>query len=1086
MIKKVTMLCLLVLFLLSSFMPTPAHAGGAPWWNKAWSYRQNIFIPIDTSVSLATYQPIDTTVVFEHPCWATDEQHYSVRVIAQSDNPPEELESQVYGLNHTDATHIASCNLVFLIPPNTTGSEQYYIYYDGSETPAPAYRDHVNITDAYSEYEPIPGYKMTSHYYKISQGDFYVYTVTQDAYLLWYTGGQLVSKAVPGATEILPKNEDMTASFDFAYYYGPEASQMNSTSEYLISKQILVDGNLMVCCQLQSRSKGDDLETTAVYKYYYSPGSQKRIEAHIVDTALKDCHVYPGTDTDGSYVTVQSARLSSSSVEDLNGGQIFPFLHVYTEANTVEEYPIDLTPESNPNQRTFSLITATDDVDLGPQAWACLDEGTTTGAVHALLFRSTSVVKAGTNERDGIQLKAFESGYPHVPGLTHDAAGFECTRNTYEAGDGPRNLLIPKGFRAEFDAEFFSSSAGGYQLVEQEVPLYRARANITPSPLSNASMQEEAQGKNSLTVVVRQTPAFPFGAVLSILTGRNFPFINVEVYKKDEQLSSGTAGRLPLGQISGSSTTMIGKLVAVAQVLNLRNLSLFKKITFQYLEPGEYLVKVFRDNSFIGKEHQFIGYKLVDLSQNQTIQIRCHWQGKADVHLADEQGRGIGGAEVVLSDGTTVIAQNITDQQGNARLFAPCGIGRQYTLQIFDQGFLVDNEQVKFHVFRTVFPLHRSLQLSEYDWQFTLVDTWGLPLAVSITPQLSSDAMKQPVVLSPSEHGPNNYLFTQLLPASYHLRLQYKSFRLDENITIPAAETSYIFPVTFPVTFHVVDTRGLGVSDGTFLVNRSGKSLVRSLNDSTALVSLPPGDYAVSVVSHDTVISKRPVTVTSERSVELISTQEPWYPLIVILSFLVIGIFAMVYSVMKRNLMMGLVSLAVCLTVVACMLPWWSLAGNTPQVTTSSTLYLVPPTFVTTTTTASVLTGELATLPDMFSIVIMVLLVVIVAGCLLCCVSLLLQRMQRPRMQLISVVGAILLLASALAVFLVAMTLYSEVSVGSILGAGVVEVSVPGMSDQVSIPCNWGPASGFVVFVLAFVLLLAALILWMPKRDNKK
>ena len=69
MVKKV-ILCILVPFLLLSFLPTPVHAEDDPWWNQAWSYRQQIPIPIDTSITLAWYQPIDTTIMFEHPCWA--------------------------------------------------------------------------------------------------------------------------------------------------------------------------------------------------------------------------------------------------------------------------------------------------------------------------------------------------------------------------------------------------------------------------------------------------------------------------------------------------------------------------------------------------------------------------------------------------------------------------------------------------------------------------------------------------------------------------------------------------------------------------------------------------------------------------------------------------------------------------------------------------------------------------------------------------------------------------------------------------------------------------------------------------------
>jgi len=1085
MVKKI-ILCLLIPFLLISFLPGPVDAGNDSWWNQAWSYRQEVHIPIDTGIALAWYQPIDTTVVFEHPCWAPDEQRSSIRVIVQSDNPPQELESQIYELNHTDATHISSCNLVFLIPGNTTGDEQYYVYYDESETAVPEYPDHVTITDAYTEYEPLPGYPMKSHFYKISQDGYYVYTVTQDAYILWYTAAQLVSKAVPGATEILPANADMTASFDFAYYYGPEASQMNSTSEIMVSKEILVDGNLMVCCKLDSRSKGDDLETTGVYKYYYCPTPQTRILAHIIDTALQDCHVYPETDTDGTYVTVQSARLQSSSVEELNGGNLFPYLHVYTKANTVEEYPIDLNPESNPNQRSTFLITATDDVDLGSQAWASLDEGSTTGAVHALIFRSTSVVKAGANERDGIQLKAFESAYAHVPGLTHDTAGFECTRNTYEAGDGPRNLLIPKGFKAEFDAEFFSSPTGGYPLVEQEVPLFRELATIKPSSLSNGTVQRNDTGKNSLTVVVHETPTFPFGAGFSLLTGRKFPYITVELYKDDERFASGTAGRLPLGQLSSSATTLFGKLVAVGHIFNLRNLSVFKKIQFRYLEPGDYLVKVFMDNPFLRAHRQFIGYKTVTLQNNATVHIPCTRQGSGDVLLTDQQGNKIQGALVTLCDGTNVIAQNLTNKQGSAHLLAPVGIAKKYTLQVFNQGFLIDSEPVSFHLLRAVLPFRRSLQTDEYDWRFTLVDTWGLPLAVNITPQLSSSEMAQPTTLSALQQEPGTYAYTHLPPAVYSLKLQYKSFRVEQNITIPASEASYVFPATFPVTFQIVDARGLGLTDATIRINRSGKTETRSLNSSSAIISLPPGDYAVSVVSHDEIISKRPVTISSERTVELITTQEPLFPLVSIIGFAILGAILVVYGTIKKDLVMLLSSLAACLAVIACVLPWWSLGGSTSDVTTSSTLYLAPPTFVTITRTPTVLTGELPYLPDLFTTILQVILVMIVLGCLLCGVSLVFQRMKNQKMHLISILGALLLFGGSLVMFLLAMTMYSQVSVGSLLGAGTIGVSIPGVNEQSLVPCHWGPAAGFFMYVLVVVLLFAALILLVRKNRRSK
>ena len=295
-----------------------------------------------------------------------------------------------------------------------------------------------------------------------------------------------------------------------------------------------------------------------------------------------------------------------------------------------------------------------------------------------------------------------------------------------------------------------------------------------------------------------------------------------------------------------------------------------------------------------------------------------------------------------------------------------------------------------------------------------------------------------------------------------------------------------MFPATFPVTFQIVDARGLGLTDATIRINRSGKTETHSLNSSSAVTSLPPGDYSVSVVSHNDVISKRPVTISSERTVELITAQEPLFPLLVIITIAVVGAILVVYGIIKKDLAMTFVSLAACFAVIATMLPWWSLEGSTSEVTTASTLYLAPPAFVTITRTASVLTGELPYLPDLFTTILLVILVMIVLGCLLCGTSFLFQRMKKQKMRLLSILGAILVVGCGLVIFLFAMTLYSQVSVGSILGAGTIGVTIPGVNEQALVPCHWGPAVGFFMYILVVILLFATLILVIRKNKRSK
>ena len=426
MVAKMIRVSLLIGVFLFSVVHLPVSAGQDDWWDDSWSFRQELSLDSVTSKESAANQPVDTTIRFESSCWAENETDHSVRVICQNNDDDLELESQLYALEYSDETHITSCNLVFLIPPQTDGTEKYYVYYDESPTTSPDYPDHVSIADSSYFYEPIPGYPLESHFYKITQQDTIRYVVAQEGQFLWYSTSQYVTKLQEGSTEVMPKNGETIASFDYSYYYGDEMWQFNSTSQKLITKEILCDGNLMVSCKILSRSNGDDLQTTAIYKYYYCPTSSERIQVHVVHETLKECQMYPDSNTDGTYASLQCGGIHSASIADLNFGEIYPYSHFYSEQNTVEEYKVDLHPEYTQENPVLWLIQTPDDVDMGKKPWVSFDEGTT-GNVHALIFGSSSVVKAGRDERDGMQLKAYESNYPHFPGLDYAVAGIEVS-----------------------------------------------------------------------------------------------------------------------------------------------------------------------------------------------------------------------------------------------------------------------------------------------------------------------------------------------------------------------------------------------------------------------------------------------------------------------------------------------------------------------------------------------------------------------------------------------------------------------------------------------------------------------------------
>jgi len=67
-----------VLSLENSFLLTNENLPDS--WNKEWSYRQEISLPISTENTHAKYQPVDIRIEFHENCWARDKKNNSIRV----------------------------------------------------------------------------------------------------------------------------------------------------------------------------------------------------------------------------------------------------------------------------------------------------------------------------------------------------------------------------------------------------------------------------------------------------------------------------------------------------------------------------------------------------------------------------------------------------------------------------------------------------------------------------------------------------------------------------------------------------------------------------------------------------------------------------------------------------------------------------------------------------------------------------------------------------------------------------------------------------------------------------------------------
>ncbi len=1076
------MLCCILL----SSVQTVISNDDFSWWNDNWSYRQELHIPIDTNHEQAKYQPIDTHIEFENICWAQSEKEHSIRVIFQNENNHVELESQIYELNYSDNTHVKSCNLVFLIPEEATGDEHYYIYYDDKEKTNPNYSDHVEIEDSYYHYEPIPGYPFESNYYKITEGESIVYAIAQGGKFMGGGIAQQVTKLKPKSTDVLPKSGELFASFDFMYYYGQELDEYSGSVDQLVSKEILLDGNLMVKCRVVSQSSREDVRTSVIYTYYHCPMENKRIYAQVKHEVLDEFTVAIGPEVEGSIASFQCGGLESNSIKDLNFGRIYPYFHAYTEKNTVVEYELDPDPEASAGPGTYAdtmVIAAEDDIDLGEKAWISYDEGET-GVSHGLILNSNSVVSSGTDERDGVQLKLREQDSTDLPGLENNMVFAQFGRNSYETG-APRDLVVPDDLIVEFDAEFFSSKTKGYTIISKETEIFQSLVKLKPSYSNEFDEETEETEGYKLTVFVHLISSFPMGSAFSVLFGRNLSYVSAELYKEDEFIISGAMGRLLLKPLPDlSEANMIEQIVTVFSSFDYRNLSFVKKICFQNLQPGRYVVKIYKENTFFGRERKYVGFQIIDVKDDTKTRIFCRPEGSIQVSVVDQNDAGVADANVVLLSDDVAVAQGITDEQGRASITVPVHLRKSYDLRVYYNGFIVYEDDVRLPYRRSIIPIKTPVDIQRYSFALTVHDTWGLVPEIKLTPMLTSSAMDEPTTLSTEKEAGGWYLFTNLPPALYQLTLQYKSFTVQKDVQIPSEDVDVVFPAEFFIKINILDSRGTVVKDVKVIISRGGKEVEGQSNSSGVTFLLPPGAYTVKVYNENDLIGARKINVFSQRSFDIITATEPLFSLLVTVSAVVFALIGLIFTYIKKDIMYFLKILAVSLVLIAVVSPWWMLQGSTTSVETSTTMYLTPLELITTTTTADVVSGELAFLPELFIDVVSLIPIFTILACLFILSSIYFKT-RGTKLYLSLQLLTILMLIGSILIFSIGMSALAEVGIGSFIGERNLEVSIPGEEVAATVLCSWGPNVGFYLYVIS-IIMIALIIIYDVKKIVKK
>ncbi|MEA3458921.1 MAG: hypothetical protein U9R21_09635 [Candidatus Thermoplasmatota archaeon] len=1086
--KRFLLFLILSMLILTSFnINAVSYENIIPTDIENLSSKQELTIPIDTNLEEAKFRPIDVRVDFDSPCWAKNETVHSVRVAYGDGSDLTEIDSQIYDLESSDgSSNIKACSLVFLIPKEATGEETYYVLYSDSETSPPDYEDHLSVKDTHYFYEPISGQIIDFDYYQIIEGEYIIYGICQQGELLGNGMSNAVIKLKPGSTEFETVHAEQIAAFSMSYSIEPSGENTGTQWATDVSKQIIVDGNLMIRLRIEGSATEGEIKTDDIYTYYYSPTSTKSLNVNINHEVLKTRDIKGDQEREGTYTSLSTIKARSATIEKMNIGEILPNIHFHAEDESIREYSMPTNPDADPAEW---ILSATDDDDLGSKAWLCMDDPST-GHAHGLIFGSSTGFLEGAE--DGIQVKSSVHQHVNLPGLEADSGDLFAIRNAYEGGK--HNTVLPEGMNVNFNIEFITFQKGGYEAVDAESEIYQELVGDRPIYRGNVSDEpEEEKERYALTAYLHRARSFPMGSLLSAGLGRNISYISAELYKDDSLASSGSAGRISMGDLNldFDNTTLVQKIKLALGLFDWKNFSFFKKIRFPDLEAGRYLVKVYRENPAFGKERQYIGFTIVDLNGETSVDIYCKSEGTAELSIADQDENGIENVKFLLLSDETIVSSEVSGKNGSVVLKAPCYRKSPYKLQVIYLGFLVEEKEISFGLKTSLISYKDTFSTSLSQLKLKVKDTLGLVPAVDVGPMLTSSQMVDQITISAENQGNGEYLFTDLYSGDYVLKMSYKSFILEEKVKISNDKTIDLeFPAEFTVDLNCMNSYGALIGEGEISLDREGRGpSARIKTSGVACVSVPPGIYEMKITADNEEIARQDIEIKGNKVIDIVTSQGSFLHTVVMYLGALLAVFSIALIVWKRNTFVGMKLLAIALIVIALVLPWWILTGNDNTTSTVTSTLLVPSEIITLTSSHSVFGGEISSVPPEFTMVLELLVMLLVVDCLFVLVGISIGIFMKDKFRkistILSIVGIVLLLVSIL-LFYVAMSEVTNVGVGSFSGGSTLAVSVPGLQENSDIDCTWGPGSGLYLSMLALVSMAALSLLKIVRKVIEK
>ncbi len=1045
---------LLLLILPAIGLSGSAQDEGAPSWDpgyKEWAYRQEISLPIQTNDFLSHYQPIDLRFRFEHPCWTEDVNQTSIRVSCWHQDHWHDLESQIYSLEKTpgETGYISECTVIFLIPDFADGTEQYFIYYDDAETIQPNYKDHVIIEDLNYTSSPLPEISAVAKFYGIEEDGYCVYGVGQEGTLLDRSCAQVVVKQKKECKEFDIIDSDQIVSFAFSYYYGDKEKDESSSDQVFIDKKVFIDGNLMVEFGIFSESKLKDVQTTVIYRYYYCPTEEKRLNVHVKHEMLKDATVQGIDNVDGRFGSLISFKSRSAAVDSLNFGKIYPYLNFYSDKEKIEQYQLNQNPSTK--EREW-VISYQNDATLGSEAWLCYGDGKK-GFANAVLFASEKgLVISGTDEQDGTQLKVAEKEYVNFLGTEVDYVSINFGRHSFQPGHS-HDVTIPSDLIVQFDAEVFASETGGYESVQQESYFYK-ELQKSRSYSGDIPFERELKRYN-VTIIARLGRTHLAHPWLSNLVGNVFPVMWIELDQNGRVIFDGAANR---------------------------SLFIRAKKTFTDVLEGDYLVKIFFK---WGNRKIFTGSNVLHLNKDKRINVFCTWERTIKYSFLDQNGVGIAGIHGWLMNKNGVLYdENITQGNGELVVKAPFDPQDPYVLKAEYKDMIIYDQQLQ----KTIKKLSKEITLGLYDLPVVITDALYLPPGIELTPILVTSNGNTTVQITPKNNGKGSFVFERVPVGDYHLQISFGEFLDDVHVTIPNSgdAVQMKFSARFNVVIDLFDSKGntLVNDEVEFVIFRNNQTIERTKEKT---IVLPPAHYSINAYLDNELIGVKPVDLFNDKHLTFVTMIESLFPLFLSLVFyMLFGFFVILTILRKFSVSSLLKSLAILLVILSFFQPWWLFTGvsSTLPAEKTTSLYINPGMMIETKTYYGEVSLTLAEMPDMFLLFLGWIVPIMFLACASITIGIILRRTKKKNYGFAFSVIGVILLGILLAAFIVGTTRLIETSLGSVQGEEMLSVSMG--FEEIILHSNWGFSTGFYAVCLAVIVAAVAIILDVKTRITQK